>query len=785
LNYTAKLGAGWLPRSLIVGAVLIALVAAAIYSFAGLSTATTWVRHTDEVRVRIAQLKSTLLDAETGLRGYLLTGDEAFLAPYERARSTWRPQLDELRALTTDNPDQQARLHALEGLVMDELKGLEETRVAHPRDITSSTSLQMMRARKQTMDGLRTVLAAMEAEEERLDRRREHSANRRWLLTSALFIGGALAFVLVLARIGTQRRVSEARRQRAEEERRLLQVVFASIDDGITLQDRSGKLIYANAGAARLIGYPSVDALLSASGREIADRFEIFDEEGRPFPADKLPSQAALSGRPPERVVIRYRIDKTSAWKWSVVQAHPVTDAAGNVTQVINLFRDVTADREADERSRFMLRAVDELNSSLDYEATLATIARLAVPALADWCGVDIVVEGGQLKRLAVAHVDPNKLESAVELSRRYPPDPSSKTGVHEIIRTGQPQLMPEIPRELLRAAAVDEDHLKLIDALELRSFMGVPLLIGGKVLGAITFVMAESRRTYREADLAFARGLADRAALAIENARLFREVESARAAVAAQLAVEERRRHEAEEQARFAETFVGMLGHDLRNPLNAIVMTTRLLRRIAQAPHEITAVERVRSSAQRMSNMVGQLLDLTRSRIAGGITIERHPVDLCLVISEAVDELRRAYPGREIAWSGGAGVHTMADRDRLAQVFSNLIGNALEHGDPARPVTVDLSTAGNGFTLAVHNDGPPIASEFLPYLFEPFRRTVVRNERSKGLGLGLFITEQIVHAHGGRIHVSSTAEHGTTFSVFLPLSDAELLASPPQQLVS
>src|SRR5207245_1248115 len=113
-----------------------------------------------------------------------------------------------------------------------------------------------------------------------------------------------------------------------------------------------------------------------------------------------------------------------------------------------------------------------------------------------------------------------------------------------------------------------------------------------------------------------FARGLADRAALAIENARLFRETEDARAALAAQLASEARRRLEAEEQARFAETFVGMLGHDLRNPLNAIVMTTRLLRRLAKAPNELTAVERVHSSAMRMSNMVGQLLDLTRSRI-------------------------------------------------------------------------------------------------------------------------------------------------------------------------
>ena len=134
------------------------------------------------------------------------------------------------------------------------------------------------------------------------------------------------------------------------------------------------------------------------------------------------------------------------------------------------------------------------------------------------------------------------------------------------------------------------------------------------------------------------------------------------------------------------------MLGHDLRNPLNAIIMTTRLLRRIAKAPNEMTAVERVASSAQRMSNMVGQLLDLTRSRLAGGIPIDKAPIDLCAIASEVVDELRRAYPGRVIEWTGGTGVNAHADRDRLAQVFSNLdrerprARRARSTGDPGHP---------------------------------------------------------------------------------------------------
>jgi signal transduction histidine kinase/CHASE3 domain sensor protein len=765
-----------------LAALVVALVAGATYSLVALYGTSTWLRHTTRVRLEVAELRSTLVDAETGVRGYLATSDPTLLAPFDRASVTWHGRMTRVRELTSDNALQQDRLRQLDTLVAREMETLSLARQGYERGQTAADLRPVMRVEDRAAREIRSLLGEMELEEERLDASRRLSATRRGAAAFALFASGALTFLGFMTLMARQRRQELASRARAEDQQRLLEAVFAGIQDGITLQDRTGKIVFANASAARMIGFDSPAALMAAAPGAIIEHFEVLDDAGHPFEPERLPAHAVLDGAPPGRpTVLRYRRHPAGQWRWSTLEAYPVRDANGAIVQAISVFRDVTAQRASDERDRFLLAAVDELTASLDYEATLAAVARLSVPTLADWCAVDIVDTGGQAKRVATAHVDPAKVAAVLEIARRYPPDPRSTVGTAEVLRTGRAQLIARIPRELITSRAVDDEHLRLIDQLDLRSYMAVPLAVGGKVLGAITFAMAESRRVYGETDLAFARALADRAALAIENARLFREIQAARAATTDRLVEEEERRAYAEERTRFAETFVGMLGHDLRNPLNAITITARLLLRTASEARERTAVERILSSAGRMSNMVTQLLDLTRSRLAGGIPIQKTLVDLGALVSEVVDEHRRGTPGREIVWSAPAGVDVSADRDRLAQVISNLLGNALEHGDAARPVVVTLA-ADADVALTVHNEGPPIAADVMPVLFQPFRQT--RGERSRGLGLGLFITEQIVLAHGGRVEVRSMPEEGTTFAVHLPrfVSD-DVEKAPPMVL--
>jgi PAS domain S-box-containing protein len=189
-------------------------------------------------------------------------------------------------------------------------------------------------------------------------------------------------------------------------------------------------------------------------------------------------------------------------------------------------FRDETEHRRNEGAQRFLVQASDVLSSSLDYQGTLASVARLAVPTLADWCAVDIVEEDGVPRRLAVEHPDPEKIRLAYELERRYPPDPDAPRGLYKVLRTGEPEMMAEIPEELVEQAARDERHRELLIRLELRSYMVVPLVTRGRTLGAISFISAESGRRYGEADLRLAEELARRAAYAVDNARLYEEAQ-------------------------------------------------------------------------------------------------------------------------------------------------------------------------------------------------------------------------------------------------------------------
>ena len=408
----------------------------------------------------------------------------------------------------------------------------------------------------------------------------------------------------------------------------------------------------------------------------------------------------------------------------------------------------------ARQQSAFLADAGTVLSASLDYEATLKAVARLAVPTIADWCAVDIIGERGAIQRLAVAHVDPKKVELALALEERYPADPAARGGVHEVIRTGQPAFLTRIPAALLDAAARDEEHRRIIAELHLTSYMCVPLLAQGKAFGAITFVSAESGREYADGDVRFARELAARASLAVENARAYAR---------------------AMEASRVKDEFLATLSHELRTPLNAVLGYARMLSRGTVALDKMApALDTIERNATALRQIIEDVLDISRI-VAGRVRVNVEAVDLPTILRESLATVLPAADAKGVrveAVLDPLPPPVFGDPDRLQQIVWNLLSNAIKFTSRGGKVQLRLSQVDSLVEIAVSDTGRGIAPDFLPFVFDRFRQSDATFSREHGgLGLGLSIAKQLTELHGGTISASSDGiGRGASITVRLPL---------------
>ncbi|HEX2604044.1 MAG TPA: sensor histidine kinase [Oxalicibacterium sp.] len=219
---------------------------------------------------------------------------------------------------------------------------------------------------------------------------------------------------------------------------------------------------------------------------------------------------------------------------------------------------------------------------------------------------------------------------------------------------------------------------------------------------------------------------------------------------------------------------FLAILGHDLRNPLGTIITAASIIMRATDVSSKyVLLATRMFNSGQRMNKLIGDLIDFTRSHLGSGLPIKPREADVSAICLHVVEELRTHHPERQIDFDMRNHIECVCDEDRIAQVLSNVIGNALQHGALREPVSITLRTDANDVVINVHNKGAPIAPQKLVTIFEPLVRLAERDSgdytRETSLGIGLFITKQIVEAHGGKILVESTAAGGTTFAITLP----------------
>ena len=404
-----------------------------------------------------------------------------------------------------------------------------------------------------------------------------------------------------------------------------------------------------------------------------------------------------------------------------------------------------------DDRARildhlgFLLEAGSLFASSLDYQETLARVGELGVRSIADYCIIDIV-EDGEIKRLHVAHADPNIRDVALELLR-FPLDRTRPHLSRVALETGEPSIVPEVTPELLDSIAQSPEHRRVMEDLRPRSFMSIPLKAHGRLLGVLLFVSTE--RIYDEQDLRIAEKLGQLAGLELDNARLYQEAQNA---------------------LRARDRILGIVAHDLRNPLNVISMSAELLLDPAVLEDRKTRqVQLILRSAKRMNRLIQDLLDVARieaDRLVLQLEVQ-HPEKL---LQEAADLNAALTLSKPISLTHSAigelpGI--LADRDRILQVLSNLIDNSIKFTPAGGMVDLRVEPYEDGVCFQISDTGPGIAEEDIAQLFRPFWQAQAGS--LEGAGLGLMIARGIVEAHGGRIWVESTLGKGSTFYFTIP----------------
>jgi signal transduction histidine kinase/CheY-like chemotaxis protein len=450
---------------------------------------------------------------------------------------------------------------------------------------------------------------------------------------------------------------------------------------------------------------------------------------------------------------------------------------------VVLVFRDVSRDNLERARREFLAQAGEALVSSLDYQSTLRTVTRLAVPAIADWCSINILEPGAEVPyQAAVAHADPHKLELARRLGERFPPDPAAPRGAAAVIRSGKSELYEEITPGMLEASARGPEHLSLVRELDLRSAMVVPLRAREHTLGAMSFAYAESRRRYGREDLSFAEDFARRAAMAIENALALRQVDQARTQ-------ERRLRADAEIASRAKDAFLAMVSHELRTPLNAILGWAVLLRTPGNQEKAERGLAVIERNARAQAKLIDDVLDVSRI-ISGKLSLSLGPTNVSDAITASVETVAPAADAKGIRIEASLPAEPLtitADAERVQQVVWNLLSNAVKFTPKGGNVRIEGSVAGSDVRIVVTDTGEGIRRELLDAVFAPFQQAdTSTTRRHGGLGLGLAIVKQLVAAHGGTVHAESDGiGQGARFVVELPARATAAARPTPDQAIS
>ncbi|WNG39192.1 PAS domain S-box protein [Archangium violaceum] len=514
-------------------------------------------------------------------------------------------------------------------------------------------------------------------------------------------------------------------------------------DYAIFMLDPEGYVSSWNEGAERIKGYKAEEIL----GQHFRRLYMPEDAKaGRP---EHNLQKARLCGATTDEWW-RCRKDGTPFWASLTITA--MYDGDGRLQGYAKILKDLTERKIAEEQQKLLANAGAVLSASLDANDTLRKLARLIVPSFASWCVIHTVETGRTENALVLLHESPEKQLLLEELERRHPDFLELAGGPRKAMRTGQPVLVKQVEASFLATFAKDPQHAAKLQELGIEKYVSVPLAAHGKVMGALTLVSSGVVREYDESFLSFVEDVGRRVAMTLDNTRLYRETERA---------------------VRLRDHIVAVVSHDLRSPLTAINGAAALLKRTPDLGERAASIQRqadiISRSVERMGRLISDLLDAARIEAESlSLSPQETPVDSLLEeVSDTFEPLAHERSIQLVVERTTSGCRSFVDRGRIAQVFSNLVGNALKFTPAGGKVSVFIEDCDQEARFCVKDTGPGIKEADLPHVFDAYWQA--EHTKGTGAGLGLAIAKGIIEGHGGRIWVESAPGAGAAFYFTLP----------------
>ncbi len=520
-----------------------------------------------------------------------------------------------------------------------------------------------------------------------------------------------------------------------ELQKRLASIVESS-DDAIISKSIKGIITSWNKGAEKLYGYKTAEIV----GKPVSILMPPDKMDDFPMIMKKLQKGEKIEHYETRRLTKYGKVLDVS------ITVSPIRNEKGVIIGASKVARDITDRKKADERQKFLEDVSTILGSSIDYETTLKSLGKLIVPYMADYCRIVVLGEKNEIKEISINHTDPKKLGLVRELYNAYRND-NTTSGVQNIIRTGKSEHLNTITKDLLLGSSAK--ILNIIKELGLQSYMGVPMKVGKRVVGVLTFSSTRADRLYTRSDVALAEELARRAALAIENSRLYSESQKA---------------------VSLRDEFISIASHELKTPVTSLKMFLQVTKRqLDDKGVDTKNLDKMNIQINKLTLLIQDLLNVSRFQ-TGMLDYNDTSFNLEEVVKEVVENVQPTAPKHRIQIKGNIKKNVWGDKERIGQVLTNLLTNAVKYSPEAKKVIIHQVAEKDFAQITVEDFGIGIEKKHLSRLFERFYRVADPREKTfPGLGLGLYISNEIIKRYGGKMNVTSTRGKGSKFSFSLP----------------